>query len=156
MKDASASGDDITAANEQILRVAPRRTGPCDYDAAVVAGIAADVAGGAGDLAAAADRQLASALESYREGVAVFPRRAGPRDRGVAHQAADAAVSKLYHKGLFRGHPAKPYYEAMDGVGHLMYALLQLELVLQDPQEVLAKQAIAVGKNGQLMAFDNW
>lgn len=39
---------------------------------------------------------------------------------------ADEAIRKLYHNGLFRGHPAKPYYEAMDGVGFLLQALLEL------------------------------
>jgi hypothetical protein len=45
--------------------------------------------------------------------------------RALAHEA----VEKLYHNGLFRGHPAKPYYEAIDGVGHLLYALLTLDRV---------------------------
>ena len=47
----------------------------------------------------------------------------------AARNLADEAIQKLYYKGLFRGHPAKPYYEAMDGVGYLLYALLELELV---------------------------
>jgi rhamnogalacturonyl hydrolase YesR len=43
-----------------------------------------------------------------------------------AKDMADEAISKLYHQGLFRGHPAKPYYEATAGAGFLLYALLQL------------------------------
>jgi uncharacterized protein YyaL (SSP411 family) len=57
-----------------------------------------------------------------------------------AQQIAGEAVEKLYvesehldnqgnkrNYGLFRGHPAKPYYEAVDGVGILMFALLELD-----------------------------
>ena len=73
-----------------------------------------------------------------------------------ARKMADEAISELYHKGLFRGHPAKPYYEAMDGVGHLLYALLQLDLVMQNPQEVLSKQALIVGRENKPMDWDNW
>ncbi|MBN1345359.1 MAG: hypothetical protein JXQ73_21885 [Phycisphaerae bacterium] len=47
--------------------------------------------------------------------------------RDFARAAADEAVAKLYYKGLFRGHPRKPYYEAVDGVGYLLQALLQLD-----------------------------
>lgn len=35
-----------------------------------------------------------------------------------ARALADTAIEKLCHNGLFGGHPAKPYYEAMDGVGY--------------------------------------
>ena len=75
-----------------------------------------------------------------------------------ARAMADMAISKLYHKGLFRGHPAKPYYEAMDGVGYLMYALLELELVWKDPGKVLSDQAIwpGKGKHQTVMDLDNW
>lgn len=75
-----------------------------------------------------------------------------------ARAMADAAIEKLWHKGLFRGHPAKPYYEAIDGVGYLLYALLELDQVLKDPKEVLSKQAIVVGKGKQktAMDLDNW
>ncbi len=45
----------------------------------------------------------------------------------MARRVADEAIEKLYHNGLFRGHPAKPYYESMDGVGTLLMALLELE-----------------------------
>ena len=75
-----------------------------------------------------------------------------------ARKMADQAIEKLYHQGLFRGHPAKPYYEAVDGVGYLLYALLELDLVSNNTQKVLADQAITVGKgNGKtLLALDNW
>ena len=75
-----------------------------------------------------------------------------------AKAMADMAIGKLYHKGLFRGHPAKPYYEAMDGVGYLMYALLELDLVIKNPEKVLSDQAIMVGegKHKKVLALDNW
>jgi hypothetical protein len=44
-----------------------------------------------------------------------------------AREVAREAVSKLYFQGLFRGHPGKPYYESIDGVGYLLVALLQLD-----------------------------
>ncbi len=47
--------------------------------------------------------------------------------REFAHEVAREAVAKLYHQGLFRGHPAKPYYESLDGVGDLLCALLELD-----------------------------
>lgn len=75
-----------------------------------------------------------------------------------ARSMADTAIKKLYHNGLFRGHPVKPYYEAIDGVGYLLYALLQLDQVLKDPQTVMTREAIVVG-NGTLkttMDLDNW
>jgi hypothetical protein len=46
----------------------------------------------------------------------------------LAEKLATEAVEKLYHKnGLFRGHPAKPYYQTNDGVGLLIYALFELD-----------------------------
>jgi hypothetical protein len=77
---------------------------------------------------------------------------------GEAKALADRAIAKLYHKGLFRGHPAKPYYEAMDGVGYLLYALLELELVLTNPGKALSDQAICIGEGQRktVMALDNW
>jgi len=72
----------------------------------------------------------------------------------AARSMADAAIAKLYHKGLFRGHPAKPYYEAMDGVGYLLYALLELNELLRDPKAALEVKGIRVGN--QLMPLDNW
>ena len=76
----------------------------------------------------------------------------------LAEDMAKEAIAKLYFKGLFRGHPAKPYYEATDGVGSLLYALLELEQVVKNSKEVLAKQAILVGKkdNKILIGLDNW
>ena len=38
----------------------------------------------------------------------------------TAQQVADKP-SPGWSGADFRGHPAKPYYEAMDGVGHLLY-----------------------------------
>ena len=71
---------------------------------------------------------------------------------------ADTAVAKLEYHGLFRGHPAKPYYEAMDGVGNLLYALLQLDQVLKDPKAVVDQRAIIVTNSEHkiVMDLDNW
>jgi hypothetical protein len=46
----------------------------------------------------------------------------------------------------------------MDGVGYLLYALLELDQVLQHPQQVLARQSIAVGEGSRRisMPLDNW
>jgi hypothetical protein len=44
-----------------------------------------------------------------------------------AREVAKESVAKLYYQGLLRGHPAKPYYESLDGVGYLLVALLQLD-----------------------------
>jgi len=44
----------------------------------------------------------------------------------MAERIANEAVSKLWYNGNFRGHPAKPTYEAVDGVGLLMKALTKL------------------------------
>jgi uncharacterized protein YyaL (SSP411 family) len=73
-----------------------------------------------------------------------------------ARSMADMAIEKLHHKGLFRGHPAKPYYEAMDGVGYLLYALLELDQVLEDPKAAVSSKAILIGKARRKMALDNW
>jgi DUF1680 family protein len=73
-----------------------------------------------------------------------------------ARTFADEAIKKLHHKGLFRGHPAKPYYEAMDGVGYLLYALLEIDEVLEDPQAAVNSKAILIGSDKQEMALDNW
>jgi len=76
----------------------------------------------------------------------------------LALQTADEAIAHLYHRGLFRGHPAKPYYEAVDGVGSLLYALLQLELALRQPQASLSHKALFIGRpaDNQRLALDNW
>lgn len=47
----------------------------------------------------------------------------------TAEQVAQDAVDKLYTNDIFRGHPAKPYYEATNGVGLLLDALLDLDEV---------------------------
>jgi hypothetical protein len=49
-----------------------------------------------------------------------------------ARRVAREALSRLYYRGLLRGHPCKPYYESIDGVGYLLVALLQLEDALTD------------------------
>lgn len=50
-----------------------------------------------------------------------------PAHLDTAITLADEAVDKLYTRtGWFKGHPAKPYYEATDGVGVLLCALLEL------------------------------
>ena len=76
----------------------------------------------------------------------------------LAEGVANEAIDRLYSKGLFRGHPAKPYYEATDGVGFLLYALLELDQVTKHPQEVLEKQAIIIGngKDQMRIGLDNW
>ncbi len=76
----------------------------------------------------------------------------------AARSMADTAIAKLRHKGLFRGHPAKPYYEAIDGVGYFLYALLALDQIVTDPKAVLSKRAIVVGRGEQktAMNLDNW
>jgi len=72
-----------------------------------------------------------------------------------ARALADEAMEKLYHNGLFRGHPAKPCYEAIDGVGNLLYALLQLDQILRDPQAAVDSKAILIGSGERKMALDN-
>jgi hypothetical protein len=44
-----------------------------------------------------------------------------------ANTLAREAVDKLYVNGIFRGHPAKDYYQANDGVGFLLHSLMQLD-----------------------------
>ena len=43
-----------------------------------------------------------------------------------ARDTAKDGVSSLYFEGLFRGHPNKPYYEALDGVPIFLEALAEL------------------------------
>lgn len=45
----------------------------------------------------------------------------------TAETLADETIEKLWDNGLFKGHPAKPYYDALDGVGLLLLALLDLD-----------------------------
>jgi hypothetical protein len=60
-----------------------------------------------------------------------------PEHLELAKTAAREAVSKLYFNGLLRGHPNKPYYEAHDGVGYLLVALLQLDQNLAGRRDVV-------------------
>lgn len=75
-----------------------------------------------------------------------------------ARKLADEAAEKLFDNGVFRGHPAKPYYESIDGVGYLLYALLQLECVLEHPESVLAQKAITIndGRTKIVVPLENW
>ncbi len=75
----------------------------------------------------------------------------------LAKKVANEAVSKLYYNGLFRGHPAKPYYEATDGVGFLLYALLELDRALKSPFKVIGQDGVIVGrdKSTSRISFDN-
>ena len=73
-----------------------------------------------------------------------------------ARAFADESIAKLHHRGLFRGHPAKPYYESMDGVGYLLYALLELHQVLEDPEEALARKSVPLPGPERSMPSDNW
>ncbi len=50
----------------------------------------------------------------------------------MAKSLAHEAIQKLYANGLFRGHPAKDFYQANDGVGFLLHALLQLDALPSD------------------------
>ncbi|GMV96255.1 MAG: hypothetical protein AMXMBFR83_06230 [Phycisphaerae bacterium] len=49
-----------------------------------------------------------------------------PKHRDLAEKLGREAINKLFENNLFKGHPAKPYYEALDGVGTLLCALLEL------------------------------
>ena len=73
-----------------------------------------------------------------------------------ARRYAREAVSKLYYKGLLRGHPAKPYYCSVDGVGYLLYALLQLDRALACKEDLPGSKAIPLRKKGETIAFDSW
>ena len=73
-----------------------------------------------------------------------------------ARALADTAIEKLHHNGLFRGHPAKPYYEAMDGVGYLLYALLELDQVVTQPAKGVSDKNIQLGAKKLKMQLDNW
>jgi len=73
-----------------------------------------------------------------------------------ARRMAREAVSRLYYKGLLRGHPAKPFYSSVDGVGYLLYALLQLDRVLEKPESIVGAKAIPLGDSRGTINFDNW
>lgn len=68
---------------------------------------------------------------------------------------ADAAIAGLWYSGLFRGHPAKPYYEAADGVGYLLHALLGLDLTLKNPGEITKRRRIDL-PGDETLRLDNW
>jgi hypothetical protein len=68
---------------------------------------------------------------------------------------AAAAIEALWSNGLFRGHPAKPYYEAADGVGYLLHALLELDLTLRDPHEITKRRRQDL-PGGETLRLDNW
>jgi hypothetical protein len=72
-----------------------------------------------------------------------------------ARRFAQEAVSKLYYKGLFRGHPARPYYATTDGVGYLLVALLQLDRAIELKDKLVGKKVIQFENNSSL-GFDNW
>jgi len=57
-----------------------------------------------------------------------------------ARRAAEEAVASLWTDGLFRGHPNKPFYEAVDGVGILMESLVRL-VEIQAEKESLSKDS---------------
>lgn len=46
--------------------------------------------------------------------------------------------------------------EAMDGVGYLLYALLELDQILANPETVVKAKAIQIERTKQKMALDNW
>ena len=50
----------------------------------------------------------------------------------VKNSYEEEAVAKLFTNGIFRGHPAKPYYENTSGVGLLLFALLELDAPDED------------------------
>jgi len=67
---------------------------------------------------------------NYADAIAFFVRihelTGEQRYGNLARQVAREAVSRLYYDGWLRGHPGKPYYESIDGVGELLLALLEL------------------------------
>ena len=55
-------------------------------------------------------------------------------DLDTARQLADEALGKLSENGWLKGHAGKPYYEATDGVGTLLCALLELSEAAARPR----------------------
>jgi len=72
-----------------------------------------------------------------------------------ARAMADDAIEKLYHNGLLKGHPAKPYYEAMDGVGNLLIAVLQLDQVLHDRVAAAERTTRDLGLGSSALSMEN-
>jgi len=68
--------------------------------------------------------------ENYGRAVSFFLRlhhaTGDAMDLAMARVLAAEAVEKLVENGWVKGHPAKPYYSTTDGVGYLLYALLEL------------------------------
>ena len=78
-----------------------------------------------------------------------------PQYQEDARRLAREALAKLYYRGLLRGHPAKPFYCSVDGVGYLLKALVQLDAVLR-PSAVSGKpeaQQLGPARN---MSWENW
>jgi hypothetical protein len=46
--------------------------------------------------------------------------------RDLANRIAEEAVGVLFAQDMFRGHPGEDRYDAVDGVGFLLLALMQL------------------------------
>jgi len=76
----------------------------------------------------------------------------------LARRLAEVAVTSLEANGLFRGHPAKPYYEAVDGVGFLLRALVQLDLAIARRDDVRRRKALVVktATGERRVRLDNW
>ena len=49
-----------------------------------------------------------------------------------ARTLAQESISVLWFDGLLRGHPNKPYYEAVDGVGFLLLSLIELSAPMEN------------------------
>jgi hypothetical protein len=52
-------------------------------------------------------------------------------DLATAQSLADEAINRLFENGWVKGHAGKPYYEATDGTGTLLCALLELANVIE-------------------------
>ena len=50
-----------------------------------------------------------------------------PQYTAQARQLADAAIDTLFAYGMFRSHASEDRYDAVDGVGYLLLALIYLE-----------------------------
>jgi uncharacterized protein YyaL (SSP411 family) len=73
-----------------------------------------------------------------------------------ARRLGREAVSRLYYNGLFRGHPAQAHYCSLDGVGFLLYALMQLDALEERPEKIVGAKAIPLGNGDATVGFDNW
>jgi hypothetical protein len=62
----------------------------------------------------------------------------------LAEQVGQDAIDKLYVNGIFRGHPAKPYYESTNGVGVLLDAMLELDAVATPEPDAFTLLAMAL------------